>query len=64
MKLHLDNSKCEAHGLCYGRAPQLFDCDNDGYAVLLDDSPTGEMVDLAQIAERACPEGAISITED
>ena len=36
-----------------------------GYAVLLVDQPNGpEEEDLARIAQRACPEEAISITDD
>ena len=63
MRLHLDSSKCEGHGLCYTRT-DLFDSDDDGYAVLVVTEPTGEQVDLAQIAERSCPEQAITITDD
>lgn len=63
MRVHLDSSKCEGHGLCYTRT-DLFDSDDEGHAVLLVEEPTGPEVDLAQIAQRSCPEQAISITED
>ena len=63
MRLHLDSSKCEGHGLCYTRT-DLFDSDDEGHAVLLVEEPTGNEVDLARIAQRSCPEQAISITED
>ena len=63
MKLHLDSAKCDGHGLCYTRT-DLFDSDDDGHAVLLVAEPTGSQQDLARIAERSCPERAISITEE
>ena len=62
MRLHLDRSACEGHGRCYALAPELFDCDEDGHAVLL---ATGELqaeeVDEARTAADNCPEFAITV---
>ena len=62
MRLHLDRAACEGHGRCYALAPELFDCDEDGHAVLL---ATGELADddLADARNAAdnCPEFAITV---
>lgn len=64
MKLHLDTAACQGHGRCYALAPDLFDSDEDGHAVLL---ATGELPadrhDDARLAAENCPEFAISVEE-
>jgi ferredoxin len=35
MKIHLDTEKCQGHGRCYSLAPDLFDCDDLGTAVVV-----------------------------
>ena len=62
MKLHLDRDLCQGHGRCYGIAPDLFECDDEGYAVLLaEDVPAGNEPD-AQLCADNCPEYAITIS--
>ena len=41
MRVHLDSGKCQGHNRCYALAPELFDVDDYGQAVLLveDDVP-------------------------
>ena len=34
MKIQFDREKCQGHGRCYALAPDLFDCDDEGYAVV------------------------------
>jgi ferredoxin len=63
MKLHLDSAKCEAHGLCYSRAPQLFDSDDEGKAVLIEADPSEKDRNFAELCVQTCPEGAITLTE-
>ena len=62
MKIHLDTAKCQGHGRCYSLAPELFDCDDLGTAVVL---VTGELDDdqlaKATLAAGNCPEFAIEI---
>jgi ferredoxin len=62
MRLHLDRAACEGHGRCYALAPELFDCDEDGHAVLL---AAGELqpdeIGAARTAADNCPEFAITI---
>jgi ferredoxin len=62
MQIHLDRTACQGHGRCYSLAPGLFDCDDDGYAVV---GQPGEL-DAAQVTEatlaaQSCPELAITI---
>ena len=63
MKLHLDSDACQGHGRCYALGPELFDADDEGYAVLLveGDVPT-ELEAKAQLCVDNCPEYAISLT--
>jgi len=63
MRLELDRSACQGHNRCYMLAPELFDTDDEGYAVLLvagEVSP--ELEEKAQLAADNCPEYAIEIT--
>ena len=64
MQIKLDNEKCQGHGRCYALAPDLFDADDEGYAVLLNDGqvPEGRERD-AKLAADNCPEYAIEVTD-
>jgi ferredoxin len=64
MRVHLDAQRCQGHNRCYGLAPQLFDVDDIGQAVLLveDDLPS-ELHTTARLAAANCPEFAIKILE-
>lgn len=64
-EIHEDSSryrKCQGHGRCYSLAPDLFDCDDLGTAVVI---VTGELNDeqlaKAKLAAGNCPEFAIVI---
>ncbi len=62
MRIKLDSERCQGHGRCYVLAPELFDSDDEGYAVLL---VTGEVPADQEAYARAaadnCPEFAISL---
>ena len=62
MKIHFDREKCQGHGRCYALAPVLFDCDDEGYAVVLE---LGELdaaqEQFARLAADNCPEFAITV---
>lgn len=62
MRIALDIDKCQGHGRCYALAPDLFDADDEGYAVLLVDGevPTAQEAN-AQLAADNCPEFAITV---
>ena len=64
MRVLLDVSRCQGHNRCYAIAPEVFDVDDYGTAVLLNDGvvPDG-LEDKAMLAVANCPEFAISVAE-
>lgn len=62
MRIAYDRDRCQGHGRCYALAPELFDADDEGYAVVL---VTGDLTDeqlaQAQLAADNCPEYAITV---
>jgi ferredoxin len=65
MPLEIEISdKCSGHGRCYVLEPDLFEPDDDGFAVILKPVISDEADCVAaQRAAAACPEGAILLTE-
>lgn len=62
MRIEIDHDRCTGHGRCYSLAPELFDCDDEGYGrVLLAEVPV-ELEDKARLAVNTCPERAITAT--
>ncbi len=63
-QLVLDETKCDGHGICTMRCPELISLDDWGYAVISDEA-TAERVTIAHArrAVRSCPEGALEIRE-
>ena len=61
VKLALDTARCAGHAQCVIACPSVFDSDEQGYAVLLNDGivPAGDE-DAGDDAIAACPERAIS----
>lgn len=64
MRIVYDRSRCQGHGRCYALAPDLFDSDDEGYAVLLVTGavPTDQQ-SAARLAADNCPEFAITIEQ-
>jgi ferredoxin len=64
MRVHLDSEKCQGHNRCYALAPELFDVDDYGQAVLLVDGDIpAELEEKARLAASNCPEFAIKVLE-
>jgi len=65
VKIKYNRDACEGHNRCYMLAPELFDTDDEGYAILLVDGtvPAG-LEEKAQLAADNCPEYAIEIVAD
>jgi len=63
VKITLDSEKCQGHGRCYALAPDLFDSDDEGYAILLvaDGVVPAGMEEAATLAADNCPEFAITV---
>ena len=64
MRIAYDRDRCQGHNRCYALAPELFDVDDDGYAVLLvtGDVPA-ELEGKARLCADNCPEFAIEVAE-
>ncbi len=64
MRITFNREACQGHGRCYSLAPDVFDADDEGYAILL---ATGEvpagLEDAARLAADNCPEYAIEVVE-
>ncbi|NUO46249.1 MAG: ferredoxin [Streptomyces sp.] len=63
MKVELEADKCVASGQCVLAATEVFDQDDDGIAILLDDSPAPELLDDVEEAIAVCPAAAIRLVE-
>ena len=62
MRIRLDTDRCQGHGRCYALAPDLFGCDDDGYAILLVDGDVPAAAESkARLAADSCPEFAITV---
>lgn len=62
MRVQLDTEKCQGHNRCYALAPELFDVDDYGTAVLLVEGDVpAELEDKARLAAANCPEYAITL---
>lgn len=65
MRVQLDSGKCQGHNRCYALAPELFDVDDYGQAVLIVDGEVPDELNAkARLAASNCPEFAITITEN
>ena len=64
MKVSIEAEKCQGHNRCYALAPELFDVDDYGQAVVVGDGTvTPDLAEKARLAVANCPEFAISIEE-
>jgi ferredoxin len=63
MKVRIDTSKCTGHAQCAANGPDLFDLDEDGYALALDGDVPAHLEGQARAGADACPERAIEIVE-
>jgi ferredoxin len=61
MKVELEADKCVASGQCVLAAMEVFDQDDDGIAILLDDHPAAEHRDGVREAVAVCPAAAIRL---
>jgi len=64
MKVILDRPKCVGHARCAAVAPDVYELDDNGY-LAAEERTLGEDFRAQAIrGMRACPERAISISED
>lgn len=62
-RLTVDRDRCVGHGLCFGTAPDLFDCDDEGFPVVLKDALPDRSTAEADYAVENCPTRAIALVK-
>lgn len=60
MRVVVNRDRCEGNAFCVNIAPQVFQLDDDEYAVVLTDPVPAEQETLVQQAIEACPRAALS----
>ena len=60
-QIHLDRELCQGHATCMAEAPELFYVDDEGNVTVLQDNPSLEALEKAQLAKKYCPTKAILI---
>ncbi len=64
MKIKYNRDACQGHNRCYMLAPEVFDVDDEGYAIVLADGDlTADQLAQAQLAADNCPEYAITVEQ-
>ena len=61
MKVVVDLSICNLHGLCVETAPEVFEIGDDGALHVLNETPPEALRAKVDRAVRECPTGAISL---
>ena len=65
MRVEVNTELCQGHNRCYALAPELFDVDDYGTAVVIGDGTVApELEDKARLAVANCPEYAITLDEE
>lgn len=64
MRIQFDRDACQGHNRCYLLAPEVFDVDDEGYAILrIEGDVPAELEDKARLAADNCPEYAITLVD-
>lgn len=64
MKVLVDVDRCQGHNRCYALAPELFDVDDFGQAVVIGDGTVAPgLENKARLAVANCPEYAITLED-
>lgn len=59
-RIAVDEARCEGHGQCQDSAPEVFDVNDDGVAIVLVDPIPAALTNKAEAGVRACPVAALS----
>ncbi|WP_110208462.1 ferredoxin [Nocardioides daejeonensis] len=58
----VDLAVCKGHGRCYMTAPEIFDCDDAGFPLVIGTATTEQQISDLQRAVNNCPEQAVSVS--
>jgi ferredoxin len=61
-RVSVDVDRCVGHGRCYTLAPNVFDADEFGHAIVLVEEVCSELEAQAVAGEQNCPEQAITLS--
>ena len=61
LKVTVDRDVCQNHGQCVFAAPQVFELDDEGELVVLDDEPDESLRAAVEEAVDVCPTRAITV---
>jgi ferredoxin len=64
MRVAVDSELCMGHGQCYAYAPVVYEPDDEGYCVVRRHHVEGAERDQAVAGAQACPESAITVSEE
>jgi ferredoxin len=59
MRVEVDHDRCEGNAVCVGIAPDIFDLDDEDYAVVKTDPVPDGQEDLAEQSIAECPRAAL-----
>lgn len=62
MTASVDLTVCKGHGRCYMTAPSIFDCDDEGFPLVIGAATTPEEIAELDRAVNNCPEQAVTAT--
>jgi ferredoxin len=61
-RLVVDRSACAGHGMCYSRSPEVVDCDDSGYPIILHERlDRNDLIAAAEEVVAVCPERALTL---
>jgi ferredoxin len=60
LRVRVDRDRCEGNAFCVKIAPEVFQLDDDEYAVVIADPVPAEQEKLAEQAIADCPRAALS----
>jgi ferredoxin len=63
LKVVVDRSRCVGTGICESTVPAIFEIDDDGRLVVLDDTVAPDRLDAVRSAIANCPTQALSLME-
>lgn len=64
MRVEVNTELCQGHNRCYALAPELFDVDDYGTAMVIGDGTVpAELEEKAVLAVANCPEYAITVAD-
>ncbi|WP_028925984.1 ferredoxin [Pseudonocardia acaciae] len=64
MRIVVDRNRCTGLGMCEAEAPDLFEVQDDGTLLVLNETPDAGCRQDVEAAVEGCPTEALSIVED